>query len=354
MPVLLVRAGAPTLPPAVTALLTDAFEPTDSFCSSVPLPPDAPSPGFVVAAGGATVSRHRTGRFGGSTRRRRHPGNRRGATGGARPALLTSLDLGPVYASDTSAARPRVRRSRRVPATRDGSPAGRRPVDLGDRQYRRDARRPLRPRRRRHRAQQRRRRPGLRVVRRGNPATAVSARGVGIAGRVGPETELRDRLDRRASAHRAIVDVRPRCSVGAHDSSDDTSNGGSTTQTYITARARSRARPRSGSATRSTRRRSPSRSSGAPTRRHRPVSTGSAPTVELRQPERHRRRDGDRRGAVRRRHLAYPRPDHRRRRLLANFAAGVGGFVADLDSRSDRPATTDDSITWRLDAVQTG
>ena len=35
-----------------------------------------------------------------------------------------------------------------------------------------------------------------------------------------------------------------------------------------------------------------------------------------------------------------------------NFAAGSGGFVADLDTRSSA-TMTDDSIAWRLDAIQT-
>ena len=36
-----------------------------------------------------------------------------------------------------------------------------------------------------------------------------------------------------------------------------------------------------------------------------------------------------------------------------NFAAGSGGFVADLDTAGST-TMTDDSIAWRLDAVQTG
>ncbi len=55
VPVLLIPAGATTLPASVANFLSEAFEPADSWCTSVSAPPGCAFPGFAVAFGGSSV-----------------------------------------------------------------------------------------------------------------------------------------------------------------------------------------------------------------------------------------------------------------------------------------------------------
>ncbi len=100
VPVLLVPAGATTLPSSVRQLLAGAFEPTDSFCSSVQAPEGCVMPGFVVAVGGATVLPSALVAAAAQLVAGGTP-----ISGAAPPSALdqpfyTSLDLAPVYATN--------------------------------------------------------------------------------------------------------------------------------------------------------------------------------------------------------------------------------------------------------------
>ncbi|MGA1077254.1 MAG: cell wall-binding repeat-containing protein, partial [Ilumatobacteraceae bacterium] len=55
IPVILVPAGATALPATVADFLTAAFEPSDTFCSSVQALTGCVDPGFIVAIGGTAV-----------------------------------------------------------------------------------------------------------------------------------------------------------------------------------------------------------------------------------------------------------------------------------------------------------
>ena len=55
VPVLLVPSQFSSLPPVVEQFLTEAFEPADSWCSSVISPPGCAAPGFAVVFGGPSV-----------------------------------------------------------------------------------------------------------------------------------------------------------------------------------------------------------------------------------------------------------------------------------------------------------
>ncbi len=349
VPVLLVRAGAPTLPPTVTALLTDAFEPTDSFCTSVAAPAGCTTPGFVVAAGGESVVPSSLVADAASIVAGGTP-----ATGAAPPpaldrAFLTKLDLGPVYAIDTSAP-DRVRSPRDgyvesrwlTAVTGSGTTANRSDADVMlDGRYVRDADGIVRSR-------------GV-----GAPAcvsfdagsaTAVSARGVGIAGRVGPETSFATTSTKRLSLTAAIVDVGPDAASGT-PTDDDSSNGGSTTQTYITV-APAAGLVLGGSAT-------PLDSASITLTIVRgvdsPSSTGVdrfSATVVLDSPS------GTVEASATGEALFVAGTWHLRGRVTvdggsAQVPASVGGFVADLTAGATA-SPTDDSITWRLDAMQTG
>ena len=349
VPVLLVRAGAPTLPPAVTALLTDAFEPTDSFCTSVAAPAGCTSPGFVVAAGGESVVPSSLVADTASIVAGGTP-----ATGAAPPpalerAFLTKLDLGPVYASDTSAPdrvcvpRDGYVESRWLTAvTGSGTTANRSDTDVMlDGRYVRDADGTVRS-------------SGVGapacVSFDAGPATAVSARGVGIAGRVGPETSFATTSTKRLSLTVAIVDVGPDAASGT-PTDDDSSNGGSTTQTYITV-APAAGLVLGGSAT-------PLDSASITLTIVRgvdsPSSTGVdrfSATVVLDSPS------GTVEAGATGEALFVAGTWHLRGRVTidggsAQVPASVGGFVADLTAGATA-SPTDDSITWRLDAVQTG
>jgi hypothetical protein len=101
VPVLLVPAGATTLPSSVRQFLTGAFEPTDSFCSSVQASEGCAMPGFVVAVGGATVLPSALIASAAQLVAGGTP-----ISGAAPPSALaqpfyTSLDLSPVFATNS-------------------------------------------------------------------------------------------------------------------------------------------------------------------------------------------------------------------------------------------------------------
>ena len=229
-PVLLVRAGATALPPSVEQLLGAAFEPTDSYCTSVAAPQGCTTPGFVVVAGGRAVvppevvARAASLAAGGAP-----------SAGGAAPPALdrafhTSLDLSPVYATTPAPDQLCVPRDGYVDARwltvlpGDASTAVSAAADVMlDGRYVRDADGVVRT-------------SGV-----GAPACVafdgagrdeVRARSVGIAGRVGPASTfvIGDRLTLTAP----VTDTGPDAASGT-PTGDDSSNGGSTTQTYLTA-----------------------------------------------------------------------------------------------------------------------
>ena len=347
VPVLLVPAGASTLPPVVAELLAGAFEPTDSFCTSVAASPGCTTPGFVVVAGGQSVVTSPLVAAAASIVAGGSP-----ATGAAPPPaldrpFLTQLDLAPVYATDAGTDRICVPRdgyveSRWVTAvTGSGTTANRSDADVMlDGRYVRDADGTVRSR-------------GV-----GAPAcvsfdagsaVAVSARGVGIAGRVGPETSFATTPSTRLSLTAAIADVGPDASSGT-STSDDSSNGGSTTQTYITV-APAAGIVIGGSAT-------PLDSASITLTLVRGVDTPASTGVDrfsaaivLDSPS------GTIEAAATGEALFVAGTWRLRGRVTvdggtAQVPAGVGGFVADLAAGATA-GPTDDSITWRLDAVQT-
>ncbi len=349
VPVLLVPAGATALPASVRQLLTGAFEPTDSFCSSVQAPAGCVMPGFVVAAGGATVLPSALIDSAAQLVAGGAP-----SSGAEPPAALaqpfyTSLDLAPVYATSSGlpdhvcAARDSYRDSRwltvlgAAPSTSviAGTDA------MLDGLYVRDADGITRTR-------------GI-----GAPVcsslttgtrTTLRARGVGIAGRVGPEQSFATAATDRFQLTAPVVDSGPDAASGTN-SSDNTSNGGSTTQTYITLAPSVGAISKGSSA---------------------PVTSASITFTITRGTDTASSTGVDRFTAT----TSFDTPNGtvtatatgealfdggvwkmRGRTTVVggswNFAAGSGGFVADLDTRSST-SMTDDSITWRLDAVQTG
>jgi hypothetical protein len=349
VPVLLVRAGAATVPPSVEALLTAAFEPTDSFCTSVAAPPGCATPGFVVVAGGESVVPSSLVASAASIVAGGSP-----ATGAAPPPTLdrpfvTQLDLAPVYATVAGStdracvARDGYVESRWLTAVIGaGTTARRTSADVMlDGRYVRDADGTVRTR-------------GV-----GAPAcvpfdvgtaTDVGVRGVGLAGRVGPETRLATSAAERLSMTAVIADTGPDSSSGT-STSDNSSNGGSTTQTYITV-APAAGLVVGGTAT-------TLNSASVNLTIIRGVDSASATgvdrftaTVVLDSP----------RGTVEAtavgEALFIAGTWHLRGRVTveggsAQVPASAGGFVADLATGAT-PSPTDDSITWRLDAAQTG
>jgi hypothetical protein len=229
VPVLLVPAGASTLPASVDDLLSAAFEPDDTFCSSVQALPGCVIPGFVIAAGGSTVLPSALVAQAASV----VAGGAPTAGSAAPPPLdtpfLTSLDLAPVFATASGApnavcvGRDGYRDTRWLTVRAGGSAVlGQTDVMLGGR-YVSDADGVVRT-------------PGV-----GSPAcvtttslaTALRARSVGLAGRVGADTSFSTAPPDRLAQTGAVTDAGPDSASGT-STSDDTSNGGSTTQTYIT------------------------------------------------------------------------------------------------------------------------
>ena len=349
VPVLLVPAGATTLPASVRQLLTGAFEPTDSFCSSVQAPAGCVMPGFVVAAGGATVLPSALIDSAAQLVAGGAP-----SSGAAPPAALaqpfyTSLDLAPVYATDAGlpdhvcAARDSYRRLEMAHRAR------RRPVDVRDRQ----SPTPCST-------------AATSATPTASPARAASA--PRSAHRSPREPERRcvpeasaspDASDRsRASPpHRPTGSSSPRrwstpapTLPSGTNSSDNTSNGGSTTQTYITLAPTVGAISKGSSApvtsasitftiTRGTDtpsstgvdRFTATTSFDTPNGTVTATATGEALFV----------------GGI----VEDARPDHRRRRLLE-----LRRRVRRIRRRPRHPEPrpmTDDSIAWRLDATQT-
>ncbi|MGA1051700.1 MAG: cell wall-binding repeat-containing protein [Ilumatobacteraceae bacterium] len=346
IPVILVPAGATALPATVADFLTAAFEPSDTFCSSVQALTGCVDPGFIVAIGGTAVlpsalvsDASRLVAGGGS------------ASGTSRPAdlvqpFLTNLDLAPVYATDpTASASVCVGRNGYVRA-RWLSALGEVPSDvvvaetdlMSAGRYVADA-------------------DG--VVRRagtGAPgclgldaplSTTVRVRPVGIAGRVGTARTFATTSSARIELTDPITDSGPAASSGT-STTDDASNGGSTTQTYVTS--------------------SPgisvvSRSIGA-------VVTSASLTIRI-----DRGVDGPSSRGVDAytASIVIDTPNGtitaesageailsggtwrlRGRTTVTggtwNVSSGLGGFTADLDVGST-PAMSDDTIDWRFDAV---
>jgi putative cell wall-binding protein len=348
VPVLLVRAGATTLPPSVEMLLTAAFEPTDSFCTSVAAPPGCATPGFVVVAGGESVVPSSLVAAAASIVAGGSP-----ATGAAPPPALerpfvTQLDLGPVYATDTSApARICVPRDAYVESRwltaviGTGSAAARVEADvMSDGRYARDADGVVRSRG-----------VGAPACVSFDPGSAVEvgARGVGIAGRVGPETKFATTAAKRLSLTAPVADVGPDASSGT-PVGDDSSNGGSTTQTYITM-APAVGIVIGGSAT-------PLDSASITLTLVRGIDSASSTgvdrfsaTIVLDGPS------GTVEAAATGEAVFVAGTWHLRGRVTigggsAGVPSGVGGFVADLAAGATAGAS-DDSIAWRLDAAQT-
>jgi hypothetical protein len=349
VPVLLVRAGASTLPPSVEALLADAFEPTDSFCTSVASPPGCARPGFVVVAGGNRIVPSSLVAVAASIVAGGSP-----ATGAAPPPALerpftTRLDLGPVFATDTVALericvpRDGYVESRWLTAVAGtGSAAARFEVDvMSDGSYARDADGIVRSR-------------GV-----GAPACVsfdagsaieVAARGVGIAGRAGALTTFSTTASKRLSLTAPVVDVGPNASSGT-PVGDDSSNGGSTTQTYITL-APAAGIVIGGSAT-------PLNSASITLTVVRGIDSASSTgvdrftaTIVLNAPS------GTVEAVATGEAVFVAGTWHLRGRVTvaggsAGVPPGVGGFVADLAAGATAGAS-DDSIAWRLDAAQTG
>ena len=348
VPVLLVPAGATTLPASIRQFLSGAFEPTDSFCTSVQAPAGCTMPGFVVAVGGATVLPSALIASAAQLVAGGSP-----ISGAAPPSALdqpfyTSLDLAPVYA--TSAGLPD-----HVCAARNSYIESRWLTVLGaapstsviagtdamlDGRYVRDADGITRTR-------------GI-----GSPVcaslttgtrTVLRARGVGIAGRVGPEQTFATAPTDRFQLTAPVVDSGPDAASGTN-SSDNTSNGGSTTQTYITVTPGIGAVSK-GSSTVVT---SASITFTITRGIDLPSSTGVdrfSATTNITTP------NGNVTATATGEALFVGGVWKMRGRTTIvggswNFVAGSGGFVADLDTK-DSTTMTDDSITWRLDAVQT-
>jgi hypothetical protein len=346
VPVLLVPAGATTLPSSVRQFLTGAFEPTDSFCSSVQASEGCAMPGFVVAVGGATVLPSALIASAAQLVAGGTP-----ISGAAPPSALaqpfyTSLDLSPVFATNSGlpdhvcAARNSYVESRwlavlgaapstSVIAATDAMLDGR---------YARDA-------------------DGITRTRgigspvcaslTTGPRTVLRARGVGIAGRIGPEQTFATAPTDRFQFTAPVVDSGPDAASGT-SSSDNTSNGGSTTQTYITLSPGIGAISKGASA---------------------PVTSASITLTITRGIDLPSSAGVDRFTATT--SIATPNGTVtttatgealfvggvwklRGRTTVVggswNFAAGSGGFVADLATGATADST-DDSISWRLDAL---
>jgi len=349
VPVLLVEAGAATAPASVIDLLTRAFDPTDSYCTSVAAAAGCTTPGFVVVAGGESVVPSSVVYALASAVAGGLP-----STGAAPPPALyrpfaTKLDLGPVYATTPSApdhvcvARDGYAESRWIAAViGSATPPARAEADvmLAGR-YARDADGVVRSR-------------GV-----GAPAcvsfdagsaTEVRVRGVGIAGRVGADSRFASSVADRLSLTAPITDTGPDSSSGT-TTSDDSSSGGSTTQTYITVA------PAAGLAV-----------GGMAT----PLDSASITFTLVRGVDLPGTTGVDRFTAT----ILLDGPSGTVEALAfgealftsgtwklrgrvavgggsAQVAPGTGGFVADL-STGATSAATDDSISWRLDATRTG
>ena len=208
VPVLLVPAGATTLPASVRQLLAGAFEPTDSFCSSVQALPGCVMPGFVVAVGGASVLPSAL-----ITSAAQLVAGGAPPSGATPPPALdqpfyTSLDLAPVYATNSAlpdhvcVARDSYVEARWI-AILGAAPSTSVIADTDamlDGRYVRDADGITRSR-------------GI-----GAPVcasltngtrTSLRARGVGIAGRVGPERTFATAPSDRFQLTAPVTDVRP-------------------------------------------------------------------------------------------------------------------------------------------------
>jgi hypothetical protein len=229
--VLLVPAGATTLPASVQQLLSSAFEPTDSFCSSVQANPGCTVPGFVVAVGGdsvvsSTLIAQTAQLVAGNT-----PTSGVSAPPALDRAFFTSLDLAPVYATTAGSDHVCVGRddyiesrwlavlgasaTARVFTSTDAMLTGRYTADADGITRSRGVGAPI---------------CTSFVL---DTRTELSARGVGIAGRVGPETTFDTTLDTSVELTAPVADTGPDSATGV-ESSDDTSNAGSTVQAYVT------------------------------------------------------------------------------------------------------------------------
>ena len=326
-------------------LLSAAYDPNDTFCSSVQALPGCVTPGFVVAAGGSAVLTSSVVASASALVAGGSP-----ATGSATPPslaapVLTSLDMSPVYANA-----PGVGAAVCVP--RDGyvesrwlttrtDPPSTVAVDEYDAMlngnYVRDADGVSRT-------------PGVGAPA-CVPAPASAARivagGVGIAGRVGAGTSFSQLAADRVALSAPVVAAGPDVASGT-STSDNSSNGGSTTQTYL------RTSPGTGVISR-----------GAPST----IDSASITVTLVRGTDLPGATGVDRYSAV----LTLDTPNgtitststgeaifaagvwHLRGRVDLtggswNATAGSGGFSADLDA-GPTPAFTDDSIAWQLDAV---
>ena len=231
IPVLLVPAGAIELPGPVTDLLSAAFDQNDVFCSSVQAPPGCNEPGFIVAVGGAEVLPSSLV----ASAARLVAGGSPSSGASAPPAIaspfLTSLDLSPVYATAPATAAVCVARNGYIGSrwlvlqAGDTSTEviGETDVMLSGR-FVRDADGIVRT-------------PGIGapacVGVSSDPPSVIRAAGAGIAGRVGTTAPFSTRSIDRLTQTAPIVGDRPATASGA-STSDDASDGGTSTFTYIT------------------------------------------------------------------------------------------------------------------------
>ena len=345
VPVLLVPAGATALPDTVQQLLSGAFEPTDSFCSSVQADPGCTVPGFVVAVGGESVVSSaliaQTARLvAGNT-----PASGASAPTGLDRAFFTSLDLAPVYATTAASDHVCVGRddyiesrwlailgaptAPQVLASTDAMLTGR---------YVNDADGVTRSR-------------GV-----GAPIctsfalgtrSELRARGVGIAGRVGPETAFATSAATRVQLTAPITDTAPDSATGV-ESSVDTSNAGSTVQTYVTNAPGASVVSKGIAGVISSAAVTVTISRGTDLPSSIGVDRFSA-TATLDTP------NGTITAAAAGEALLVAGTWHLRGRTTItggswNVTAGSGGFTANI-ATGDPATMTDDAISWRLDAL---
>jgi hypothetical protein len=231
VPVLLVRAGAGALPPSVEQFLTAAFEPADSFCTSVQATPGCTYPGFVVAVGGPTVLPDAV-----VERASQLVAGSAAPAGTTVPpavggAFVTALDLAPVFgnapASPDHVCVPRGDATDTRWLSVLGSPDAPRVLASSDvmllGRYAADADTVVRSRGTLA--------PSCVSLDVGT-RTALRLRPSGIAGRIGPETSFTVGAPVEFSLTGPIEWSGPTSSSGT-PSADDSSGGGITTQTYV-------------------------------------------------------------------------------------------------------------------------
>lgn len=229
-PVLLVPAGGASLPSSVAALLASAFDPADSWCTSVAAPTGCLDPGFAVVVGGpAAVSESVLTQVSQLV-----SGSSTVESGTATPSwadpFWTRLDLSPVFGQSGSgatrvcAARGGYERARWLAVYGDADAA--RPIGAADvmldGRYVTDAD-----------GTERIRGVGAPVCVRVSAGTRaeVLARAVGLAGRASPGRVVPVGADRRMGLVDPLTSAGPETASGV-DSDTDLSDGGTTVRSF--------------------------------------------------------------------------------------------------------------------------